>query len=437
MSDRGFWRGYWPLLLAIGASQLSQQADMAMVGRLGAAASGAYAMLTRFAIVDLVLMSAMGAVASTAVAKARRDGGAAQMVGHALGLALAAGLCCCALGLAAYPALAEALAGDREVARLIGEAVFWYSLAAPFRFLTNTSAFALNALGFGAAVARWKLTEFVAKAAANYLLMEHLRFGFAGCFVAGAIILVASTLWCRAALAAHAIGWIAVPQRSWASMFLRSTAWEAQRILSLQLAVLFSLALFAAPWLGNYEVSRLASYAAGQTFLLVLFSPFMALMRFLAFRLANLREDERAASMCRLWLTGAPITAGGAVALFIGRDALGDLYGQHGPWWSALIQAAAISLPLRYAANVLRAILHARGNFGSVAIADGVVLWLLATPLIAVGLSLDSPLVAYSSLILPEAASAAWLWRRLDRSPRFGFAVKRGENFALSKGNGP
>jgi Na+-driven multidrug efflux pump len=112
MSDRDFWRGYWSLLLAIGASQLSQQADMAMVGRLGGAASGAYAILTRLAVVDLVLMTAMGAVASTTIAKARRDGEAAQVVG-------------CALGLAAYPALAEALAGGREVARLIGEAVFW------------------------------------------------------------------------------------------------------------------------------------------------------------------------------------------------------------------------------------------------------------------------------------------------------------------------
>lgn len=137
MSDRDFWRGYWSLLLAIGASQLSQQADMAMVGRLGGAATGAYAILTRLAVADLVLMTAMGAVASTVIAKARRDGEAAQVVGRTLGLALAAGLCCCALGLAAYPALAEALAGDREVARLIGEAVFWYSLAAPFRFLTK------------------------------------------------------------------------------------------------------------------------------------------------------------------------------------------------------------------------------------------------------------------------------------------------------------
>jgi Na+-driven multidrug efflux pump len=417
-----FWRGYWPLLLALGASQLTQQADMAMVSRLGGAASGAYAMLTRLAVVDIVLMTAMGAVASTAVAEARRGDEAARVVRRTHGLALAAGLCCCVFGICAYPAAARALAGDGEVSALIGDAIFWYSIAAPLRFLTNTSAFTLHAMGRGAMVARWKLAEFVAKTIINHLFMERLDLGFSGCFAAGAVVLAFSTLWCGAVLAADGGGWIGVPERSWASTFLRATAWEAQRIVALKTAMLTCLALFAARWLGTYDVSRLASYAAGQTFMLVLFTPFMALMRFLAFRLAALRECERAAFVRSLWPSGAPVVAGGTIFLFLGEGALGDLYGQHGPWWSTLIRAAAISLPLRYVANILRALLHARGAFSAVATADGAALWLAAIPLVVAGLSLDSPLVAYSSLIFPEAACAAWLWRRLDVSRDFGFA---------------
>ena len=35
--EKGFWRGDWPLLLALGATQLTQQADILMVSRRAAA----------------------------------------------------------------------------------------------------------------------------------------------------------------------------------------------------------------------------------------------------------------------------------------------------------------------------------------------------------------------------------------------------------------
>lgn len=413
MIEKDFWRGYWPLLLALGAAQLTQQADIVMVGRLGGAASGAYVMLTRLAVVDFVLMAATGAVASTAVAQAKRNGETAIVIGQTLGLAMLAGVACCALGLSFYPSLARWLVGEGELATLIGEGVFWYSLAAPFRFLINIGAFVLHALGHGATVVRWKLTEVVAKTAGNYLIMDLLGLGFSGCFLSGAIVVVLSTIWCRRELSSHGLPWITVPGCSWASKFLRSTAWEAQRIMSVQLAVLCCLALFAAPWLGKYDMSRLNSYAAGQTLMLILFAPFMALMRFLAFRLPTLSEDRYDTSMRRLWLLGAPVVTGSAFLLFVSRDWLGRLYGQHGPWWSVLVQAVAISLPLRYAANVVRGMLQSRGAFAAVAAADSAVLWLLATPLVVIGLHVDSPIVAYSSLILPEAVCAAMLWRLL------------------------
>lgn len=423
MIEKDFWRGYWPLLLALGAAQLTQQADIVMMGRLGGAASGAYVMLTRLAVVDVVLMTAMGAVASTAVAQAQRNGEAAQVAGQALGLSLLAGLCCCAFGLAFYPRLAEWLAGEGEVAALIGAGVFWYSLAAPFRFLINAGAFVLHALGHGALVVRWKLTETVAKTAGNYLMMDISGLGFSGCFVSGLTVAIASTVWCRRMLSLHGAPWVSVPGYSWATQFMRSTGWESQRIASVHLGVLACLALFAAPWLGRQDVSRLNSYAAGQTLMLVVFAPFMALMRFLAFRLATLRDDHELQAR-KLW-QGVPVVTGSALLLFVSRDWLGRLYGQHGPWWSTLIQALAISLPLRYVANVVRAILHSRGSFATVAAADSAALWLLATPLVFAGLYADSPIVAYSSLILPEAACAAWLWRRLDLSRRPRFANAR------------
>jgi hypothetical protein len=424
-AERDFWRGYLPLLLALGAAQLTQQADILMVSRLGGGASGAYVLLSRLAIFETVLMAAMGAVASTIVAKARRDGETAQAIGRTLGLAALVGLCCCALGLSLYSGAAKWLAGEGEVAAFVAAGVFWHALAAPLRFLTNTAAFMLHALGQGASVVRWKLIEVAAKAAGNFLIMEILGLGFAGCFLSGLIIAAISSLWCRRLLFPRDARWISVPGCSWALKFLRSTAWEAQRIISSQLAVLACLALFAAPWLGNYDVSRLNAYAAGQTFMLIVFAPFMAQVRFLAFRLAAQSDAMLGAPMWTIFLRGAPVATGAALILFAGHGWLGRLYGQQGPWWSMLIQALAISLPLRFVANWLRAMLQSQGAFASVAAADSAALWLLGTPLVALGLYADSPGVAYLSLIVPEAASAVWLCRRLLTSRRPDLANAR------------
>lgn len=414
--DKGFWRGFWPLLLALGAAQLTQQLDIVMVGRLGGGASAAYVLLTRLAIVDVVSMAAIGAVASTAVARAERSGETTRAIAQSLGLATLAGLCCCALGLSFYSRAAEWLAGDAEITRLIGASVVSYAFAIPLRFFANTSAFVLHALGHGAAVVRWKLLEAAAKAVLNLLLMQVFGWGLPGCFVSGLIVAGLTSIWCWRMLSPHGVRCIAIPEYSWAVQFLRSTAWEAQRMICVQLAVLLSLALFAAPWLGRYELSRVNAYAAGQMLMLILFTPFVTLMRFLAFRLPKLPDGDVAALIRRLWLRGLPIVAPIAAVLFSCRDWLGDLYGQQGPWWSLLIQALAVSLPVRYATNVLRAVLQAQGAFGAVAAADGATVWSCAVPLVALGLYVDAPMIAYLSLILPEAVCAAWLWRRLHGS---------------------
>ena len=122
---------------------------------------------------------------------------------------------------------------------------------------------------------------------------------------------------------------------------------------------------------------------------------------------------------------GAPVVTGAALVLLASHDWLGRLYGQHGPWWSTLIQVLAISLPLRFAANVMRAILQSQGAFAAVATVDSAAFWLLAISLVAVGLYADSPIVAYLSLILPEAACAAWLWRRFQLSRHANSASAR------------
>lgn len=419
MIEKGFWRGFFPLLLSFVTASLTCQVDIVMLPRLGADATAAYVMLTRIALLDLVLTAAMGAVASVVVAKARRTGRSAEVIRQVSTLALAIGAGAGALGLAFYPYLVEALAGGGEVGILAGNAIGWYALAAPFRLLAGTASFTLHALGHGVAVVRWKLLEAGLKTAANFLFIGACGFGFAGCFVGGFVVAVVSSIWFCRQLWPHGLRRLAIPTRPFAVFFLRATAWEMQRILSPQIAVLASLALFAAPWLGRPEFPRLAPYAAGQILMLLVFAPMMAFTRFLALRLAGLQATELALIVQELWVRGALLVAGAASILFAGGDWLGhSVYGQQGPWWSTLVQALAISLPLRYVANVMRAVLQARGSFGVVAAADCLAPWLVALPLVGLGLYLDNPIVAYLSLILPEAVCAVWLGHRLHASPR-------------------
>jgi O-antigen/teichoic acid export membrane protein len=412
--DKSFWRGYWPLLSALGVAQLTQQADIVMVARLGGGASGAYVMLTRMAIVDIVLMAAIGAVASTLIAQAERSGETPRVTVEVLIVAAATGLCCCAFGLAFYPGLIGWLSDDAEIAGPLGVSVFWFALAAPFRFFSSTAAFVLHALADGPRVVRWRLIEAMTKIAGNFLFMNVLGWGFAGCFVSGSLVAILSSIWCWRVLARRSELSLVVPERAWTLRFLRSTAWESQRILTIQAAIFVCLALFAAPWLGTYEVARINSYAAGQTLILFVFAPFMALMRYLAYRLPELNGREFDPIVKALWRHGAIVVFPFAAALIACKDQLGGLYGQQGPWWSVFIEALAVSLPLRYATNVLRAVSQARGDFNAVAKADSASLWIFGVPLVALGLHLDAPAIAYLSLIVPEAACGLWLWRRLQ-----------------------
>lgn len=413
MIESGFWRGYWPLLVSIGSTQLVLQVDIVTLGWLGGDAQSAYVLLTRLSLLDLVLMTAMGTVASTIVAQRRRTADGATAIGGALFLSAIGGLFCGLLGFMFYPRLAALVAGEGEVAAQIETAIYLYTVATPLRFSVTAAILILHALDEGVSIVRWKLIEGALKIGANLLFIGVLGSGLRGCFASGLVVAIVSSIWCWRLLSSRHAAPFHIPSCSLARNFFRSTAWESQRTVAVHFAVTVGVMLFAAPWLGHYDISRLSAYAAGQTLMLLVFAPLLALTRFLSFRLARVGDDVIAPLVRALWLRGAPVSFFAALVLFTSRDLLGDLYGQQGPWWSSLIVALAASLPLRHAANVTRAALLSRGAFAEVAKADSVALWSCAVPLLALGLAADSPPLTYTSLIVPEAICALWLWRRL------------------------
>ncbi|TDX60429.1 methanobactin biosynthesis cassette protein MbnM [Methylosinus sp. sav-2] len=415
MNGRGFWRGFCPLLATLSIAPVSFQIDLAMIARLGAGAPAAYALLARVALLDAVLVAAVGGVASVIVAKEHDTCGRSRIVAQLWVVALVVGGGAGAIGCLTYPSGLTLIGGTTDAVRLARSALGWYLAAIPFRVLSGVGLFILFATERGRVALCWKSFEIVLKAVAAYTLVYPLGFGFKGCFIAG---LVAATAGATVTFAAARRDHDAAPRLpSWAfaRSFLAQSLCEAARVLSPQLLVLTSLALFAAPWIGRFEPARADAYAAGQILVLLLFTPFTALTRFLALRLSDWPRPEIASQIVHLWRQGIPVAIAAGTILLLSSGWIGQaIYQQEGRWWSTFVAALALSLPIRFATNVMRGALQADGRFADAAAVDGLVACFVALPLTALGLHLDEPAVAYLALIAPEAICAAVLWRRLS-----------------------
>ncbi|WP_442755635.1 methanobactin export MATE transporter MbnM [Methylocystis sp. JAN1] len=410
MKEASLWRGFFPLLASLSIAPISFQVDLAMVAKLGVGAPAAYALLARIALLDSTLVAAVGVVASVMVAKARDRRDKLAIIGQLWAAAFAVGLCACAVGCAVYPTALRLIGGTREVVALASAALGWHLAAIPFRILSGVGLFILFAMERGRLALSWKLFEVALKAIGAYALIYPFGFGFAGCFVAGFATSVAGAATTFGMVCAEGAAAPRLPPWSFARAFLADAMWEASRILSPQLLVLASLALFAAPWLGRFEPERVDSYAAGQILVLFLFTPFTALTRFLAMRLTGSTRE----AIAPLLRQGLPIALVAAALLLIGGDWLGAaIYQREGRWWSAFVEALALSLPIRYAANVMRGALQSGGRFADAAATDGFAAAFVALPLTAIGLHLDTPAIAYLALVAPETLCAAILWNRV------------------------
>lgn len=412
--DRMFWRGFPALLLAFAMAQLLQQLDVAMLARLGAGGAAAYVVLTRLALADLVGIIAVGSVISVTVAAAVRAGEPGTAIRRSLGLAVIAGAAVGVVGAAAYPpALPWVTGGEGPTAGLAAAAIPWFTAAAPFRMVNSSAAFILHALGEGRLVVRWKLSELAAKLLLNLVFLHGLDAGFAGCFQASLLLHAGSAVWALVRIGRLAGGGPVLPPRAWAADVLRKSAWEAQRVLSTMLLGLVLVTLFASPLLAGTDPARLDAFAVGSALAMLVLAPFNALLRFLAMRFAGRDEAEIAGLVRALMLRGVPALSVAALLLMAAEGWIGaTIYAQGGPWWSGLVVALALSLPIRVAANATRAALQATGRFGGVARIDSALGWGIGLPVAALGLYWDAPAVAYAYLVLPEAAALLWLGRR-------------------------
>jgi Na+-driven multidrug efflux pump len=413
MSGSYFWRGFFPLLATVALGQAILQIDIITAARTGAGALAAYALLLRVAVLDMVATTALATVASIFVARAGKCGRTAEILGPVTALALVSGVIFGLAGFFLYPVVVAWISPDRGTADLVDDVVIWFAFAAPFRAFSGVAGLALFGLGSGTLVTCCRLAELAAKAAGNLLLVDLLETGFSGLYISGFVVSVGSSLWLWRALARHGLSWPQLPDSALAGGLLRAAVSEAYRLLSPQVAVAISFGLFSVASWGGFDPSRLDSYAAGQTLVLLVVTPLAALTRYTALRSAALPKAERHDLILQVSRTGLPIVIVAAVTLFFGAEKIGSLiYGQQGPWWIVLVQALALSLPLRFAGCMIRAIMQAANSFTLVAAADSATVWLVAVPLVALGLWIDSPRTCYASLVLPEALCVAWLWHR-------------------------
>lgn len=425
-----FWRGFPALLLAFALAQVAPQIDLAVLARLDPGAVPAYVLLVRMAVVETVCTMALGAAVSVAAGAAVRAGAAEPEILRSLWIAAGLGSAFLAIGLLLYPLAVPWAAGSQQVglAAAAGDALPWFAAAAPLRTIGGTAAFLLHALGKGAALIRWKLAELPARYGLLLLCTGPLGERFAGalaaCFAASLFLNAVTVAWMTGILLRSAGGrgalreGLRIPPRDWIWQRLQSAGWEIQRLMSLQLLAPITLLLFSIAPPGEDGEGRLAAYAAGSTLAMAVFAPFVAYLRFLGMRLAGRSVADIGRLSRELTVWAVPTAAVAGLFLIAGGGWLGRaVYGQAGVWWTTLILALALSLPLRVVGNLLRAAVQATGGaaggFAAVARIDGVLAWGFGLPLTAAGLWLDRPVLAYAALVLPEVAATLWLWSRL------------------------
>ncbi len=413
-------RRYWPLLLALGLTQLAMQLDMLWLAHHHPDSVTAYLVMLRMAALDAIVQMASGTVMAVQLARtpvAERGQALCQIGLLLLGL----GLLLTGLGHLVYPALARLLVDVSPVQQLLLPAIDSFVLATPLRLLANAGLFLLHGQGDGARVVRYKLLELLARAGLGAGLVLGLNAGLSGCFLAQWLS-VGGLAWFswRALQRRTPLQW--PPHWQWARRSLAELGWEAQRLASAQGFALAGLGVFAAR-LGSSEAEqaqRLAAYCTGSALAGVCHVPLIALLRTLAVHLPSLPTHDAQAMLQRLRRHGLPWVMGLALLIGVGVHALGQaVYAQHGRWWDALAGALALSLPVRYLANLARAEQQSQAGFARLARWETGCSWLLGLPLMLAGVALSQPWLAAGYLLWPECVL---LWR-LQRMPAATLAL--------------
>ena len=411
MIERSFWRGFPPMLASFCLRALLVQLDLTMIAGLGAGALAGYALVSRVAMLDAALTVAVGSVSLLVVSRAQTAGVKRKLLTEIWLCAALLGFAAAAIGALAYPLLIDWLARQDPAGEFARSAIFIYISATPIRMVESAAIFVLHSLGRSSLILAWQICETIVKAALNLSLIS--SFGFIGCFIASVIVEVLSLLWALILIRRIVVAQGESPSAGFRASFLRGCLVESTRGLAPQLAVFASFALFALFESESGGLQRLDAYAAIQGLIVLVLAPLLAATRFFAMRFSGRSPGEVKRLLSTLLLRGGPLVLILAGLLALGRNSLGAaLYGSLGPWWSSFAGALALSLPLRYAGALLRGALLSRGRIGAVATADGAAPWLVALPLIALGLSLDQPTIACLSLLAPEAVCLLWFWRR-------------------------
>ncbi len=422
MIELSFWRGFPPMLASFLLRALVVQLDLAMVAKLGAGALAGYALVSRVAVLDAALTVAVGSMSLIVVSRVQKAGIDRRLLTQIWICAALLGVTAAAIGALAYPALIDLLAHQDPAAEFARSAIFINIAAIPVRMVESATVFALHSLGRGGLVLGWQLCEAVAKAALNLRLIS--SFGFVGCFIASFMVEILSVVWALIVIRRTVEREGENPPADFRAYFMRGSIVESTRGLAPQLAVFASFALFTLSAATPAGMQRLDAYAAVQGLIVLVLAPLLAATRFFAMRFSGRPSVEVKRLISALLLKGTPLLCLVGGVLAFGRDTIGIvIYGEFGPWWSSFAAALALSLPLRYAGALLRGALLSGGRIGTVAKADSAAPWLIALPLIALGLYLDQPAVACLSLLAPEAACVLWFWRRRaladEKSARF------------------
>lgn len=414
---------FFSMLLSFLVAKILIQTDLIMLAPLGEKALAAFAIPSRVMFIDMIAAFAISPVVSVIVSSEKVGNERKIVIQRSLSFSIYLSIILMILGLLIYPIIVRHIVKDLEVSHLAILAVVWMTIAIPIRFTQSICTMILFGCQRGNVLYPIFAVAIVINALFDWLLIYHLRIGFAGSYLATIITSCLQLAWSLYVLRSDAplFTIFQLPPFSWVKNFIGCMSAELGRVVSWQFVSFAILIILASNVLW---VPMLSVYSVATEFYLLLLVPMIVIMRSIAIFLAphaTLESNELYYGFKKIIPIGIFIVILFAILLVIFRYYIGSKIYHFDQavfvWWSAFVWTTAILLPIVFFNSIQRGIWQSRKQYKFIFILELILTWPIALLTIYYGLHLNNPWIMWSGNLLVETTICIILYlakKRLD-----------------------
>lgn len=404
----GFWQAYVVVLLSFVTSRLLNQTDLLFVAKMGADATAAFAVPSRFMVIDAIIAFALGPIISVQVSRAVAGDDRNRIVRGALSLTLTLSIGLVVIGLLIYPWMVEQLVEGERIRELATTGVVWMTVSIPLRMLVFVSTMCLFAGQQGRRVSYIYGVTLLSNAAFDWLLAIYLGLGFEGVYISTFIVSGIELVWLLLLLAGlQGRLPFGAFRTDWLLNLVSKISAEGIRLVSWQAEGLVIVAILASDVAWSAAFSAFGVISEFQALILM---PFIALMRTASMQLA---QDSNGRTVSSAWnmLNGVRrsvvlVTTVSSLIVALAAWAWGaDIYNLDGErlrWWTGYSVVFCIALPIYAHGYMIRACFQASERYADVTRIDVSLTWLLFVPMVWLAIRNQAPMAFAAASVVRE-----------------------------------